>query len=200
MTKYAQETRLTANCTVFFSGLAATFLVDHFGRRVLLLTSTLGVGVSLTAVGIYFYLQDSIKLKAETLNIFSFLPLVGILGFNIFYAIGIGNIPYVMQAELFPINVKAVASSAATMSACIFSFAVAKGYQSVKDFFGHYTVFWIFAFIAYLGIFFVYFYVPETKGKTLEEIHDKMCMNEKKDFELQNLRAGNTEKSSEIHR
>lgn len=156
------------------TGIGATFLAGWFGRRVLMLVSSLGVALSLTAVGIYFFLQDSIKISPDSLALISPLPLVGILGFNILYAVGIGNLPYIMQAELFPINVKTVASSAATMFACVLIFVVAKCYQSIKDNFGHYTVFWSFASIAYLGVFFVYFLVPETKGKTLEEVQDRM--------------------------
>ncbi|KPJ08236.1 Facilitated trehalose transporter Tret1 [Papilio machaon] len=156
------------------AGVGATFLAGYFGRRILMIVSCSGVALSLTAVGIYFYLQDYIKINPATLSAISFVPLIGVLVFNILYAVGIGTIPYIMQAELFPINVKTVASSAATMISCILNFTVTKSYQSIKDVFGHYIVFWIFAGIAYVGVFFVYFLVPETKGKSLEEIQDFM--------------------------
>lgn len=139
-----------------------------------MIVSCSGVALSLTAVGIYFFLQDYIKINSETLSAISSLPLIGVLGFNILYAVGIGTIPYIMQAELFPINVKTIASSAATMISCILNFTVTKSYQSIKDVFGHYIVFWIFAGIAYIGVVFVYFLVPETKGKSLEEIQEFM--------------------------
>lgn len=173
------------------AGLAATFLVDRFGRRILLILSSLGVAVSLTAVGAYFFLQDWVQLHPDILSRFGILPLMGILGFNVLYSIGIGNIPYVMQAELFPINVKAIASSTATMTACIFSFIVAKGYQSVKDILGHYAVFWIFASVAFIGIFFVYFFVPETKGKSLEEIQNVQF--HVMEYEMEDLNRRNNE-------
>ncbi|CAH3997205.1 unnamed protein product [Pieris brassicae] len=156
------------------AGITATFLTGCVGRRVLMLTSSIGVAISLTAVGIYFFLQDYYQLSAQTLSSISAIPLVGVLGFNILYSIGLGNLPYIMQAELFPINVKTVASSLATMMAAILNFFVTKSYQGIKDFFGHYTVFWSFASIAYFGIFFIYFFVPETKGKTLEEVQDNL--------------------------
>ncbi|XP_011551452.2 facilitated trehalose transporter Tret1 [Plutella xylostella] len=171
----------------FTTGIAATFLTRYFGRRVLMCTSSLGVGISLTVVGTFFYLQDCAKLSPESLASISLMPLIGILGFNILYTVGIGNLPYVMQTELFPINVKTVASSTATMSACVFTFVVGKSYQFVKDSLGHYSVFWIFASVAYLGVFFVYFCVPETKGKTLEEIQD--MLNVKHLEEAQALRS-----------
>lgn len=157
-----------------FSGIAATFTAGYFGRRVLLLTSSVGVALALTLVGLYFFLQDFIRVSPETLSSISLLPLIGVLSFNILYAVGVGNIPYIMQVELFPINVKTIASSAATMMACVLNFFVTKSYQSIKDNFGHFTVFWSFASIAYFGVFFVYFFVPETKGKSLEEVQDNM--------------------------
>ncbi|KAJ2946132.1 hypothetical protein O0L34_g5062 [Tuta absoluta] len=179
------------------AGIGATFLAGWFGRRILMFISCLGVAISLTLVGIYFYLQDALKLSPETLQSVSALPLIGILGFNILYAVGIGNLPYVMQAELFPINVKTVASSAATMLACVLSFLVAKCYQSIKDTFGHYTVFWSFAIVAYIGVFFIYCFVPETKGKTLEEVQDNMGARLP---EAQALRQGNDTQENDSHK
>lgn len=100
-----------------------------------------------------------------------------------------------MQAELFPINVKTVASSVATMLACVLSFLVAKCYQGFKDSFGHYTVFWSFAFVAYVGVFFIYFFVPETKGKTLEEVQDSL---QNKVGEAQALNTGDEKAVNEL--
>ncbi|XP_050670798.1 facilitated trehalose transporter Tret1-like isoform X2 [Leptidea sinapis] len=156
------------------AGIGATFIIDHFGRRLLMLISSTGVALSLTTVGIYFYLQDAYQLNPERLASLSAVPLVGVLSYIILYSIGLGNLPYLLQAELFPINVKTVASSIATMLACILNFVVTKSYQGIKDVFGHYTVFWAFASIAYFGIFFIYYFVPETKGKTLEEVQDEI--------------------------
>lgn len=159
---------------MYFSGICATFLTRYVGRRILMFTSCLGVSVSMTILGSYFYLQDTVRVSPETLASLAALPLIGILGFNVFYANGIGNLPYVMQAELFPVNVKGVASSLATMLACVLSFIVTKCYQTVKDTFGHYTVFWSFALVGYSGVFFIYLFVPETRGKTLEEVLDNV--------------------------
>ncbi|XP_050346330.1 facilitated trehalose transporter Tret1-like isoform X1 [Nymphalis io] len=160
------------------AGISATFLSRYYGRRILLFISTLGVAVSLTLVGIYFFLLTSINVSPDIMSSLWLLPIIGVLSFNILYAVGLGNIPYILQAELFPINVKTLASSLATMMACILNFIVTKLYQSVKDMFGIYTVFWLFASIAYMGVFFTYFFVPETKGKTLEEVQDNIQNDE----------------------
>lgn len=142
-----------------------------------MLVSCFGVSVAMTMVGIYFYLQDKLNVTPETLQSISMLPLVGLIGFNILYSFGVGPLPMVLQAELFPVNVKAVASSIATQLACVLSFFVTKFYLSVKEIFGHYTVFWSFAVIGYVGVAFIYYCVPETGNKTLEEVQDDVKMS-----------------------
>ena len=151
-----------------------------------MLISCTGTALSLTSIGIYFYLQDYQQVGSHTLSHISALPIVGVMGFNILYAVGLGNIPYILQAELFPINVKATASSIATMLACVLNFFITKMYQNVKNNFGLYTVFWAFASIGYIGILFIYFYVPETKGKTLEEVQDIQNAQDKVEVEKLN--------------
>ncbi|XP_075973341.1 facilitated trehalose transporter Tret1-like [Anticarsia gemmatalis] len=156
------------------AGICATFVTRWVGRRILMFTSCLGVSIAMTLVGLYFFLRDAMQVTPETLQAVSWLPLTGIVGFNVLYASGIGNLPYVMQAELFPVNVKGVASSTATMLACILGFVVTKCYQQVKDAFGDHVVFWFFAAVGYAGLFFIYFCVPETNSKTLEEVQDNI--------------------------
>ncbi|XP_061713271.1 facilitated trehalose transporter Tret1-like isoform X1 [Cydia pomonella] len=156
------------------TGVGGALLAGYFGRRILMFVSDLGVALSMSALGLYFYLQDTVKLSPETLSTISFLPLMGLFGFNIFYSVGIGMLPYVMQAELFPINVKTAASSSATVMACVMSFVITKCYHGIRAGLGHSAVFWAFAIVGYLGLFFIYFFVPETKDKTLEEVQDNM--------------------------
>lgn len=140
------------------------------GRKPLLIISSFGTGLSLTLVGIYFYMQNVLHSDSATMSAVSWFPIVGILGFNVLFAIGIGNLPYVLQSELFPTNVKSVASSFFSIIGSTMAFSVAKMYQGLVDHVGIHMVFWIFAFFGYSGVLFVYFYVPETKGKSLEDI------------------------------
>ncbi|VVD04524.1 unnamed protein product [Leptidea sinapis] len=79
---------------IFRQGIGATFIIDHFGRRLLMLISSTGVALSLTTVGIYFYLQDAYQLNPERLASLSAVPLVGVLSYIILYSIGLGNLPY----------------------------------------------------------------------------------------------------------
>lgn len=132
-------------------------------------------------------MQDVLKADEATMEAVSLLPIIGIIGFNVLFAIGIGNLTYVLQSELFPTNVKSVASSFFTIIGGTLAFFVAKMYQGLVDEIGVHSVFWMFAFVGYSGVFFVYFYVPETKGKSLEEIILKL--NRAKGEKLNNKEA-----------
>lgn len=156
------------------AGIFATFLTRWIGRRILMFVSCFGVSIAMTLIGLYFCLRDVVHVTPETLQTINWLPLTGIICFNIMYASGIGNLPYILQAELFPVNVKGIASSLATMLACILGFVVTKCYPQIKNSFGDHVVFGFFALVGYAGLFFIYFYVPETKSKTLEEVQDNV--------------------------
>lgn len=130
--------------------------------------------MSLTIVGIYFYIQQVLQGGPETMSSISWMPITGLVGFNILYAIGLGNLPYVLQSEIFPTNVKSAASSIATIFGAMMAATITKMYQGLADSYGIHSVFWMFAAVSYIGVLFVFFVVPETKGKTLEEIQRKL--------------------------
>lgn len=90
------------------------------------------------------------------------------------YAFGLAGLPFTLISELFPTNVKALGSALGIMSCNGFSFVVTLSYQSIAADFGLYTVFWIFTVVSLLGVFFVYAYVPETRGRTLQEVQEKL--------------------------
>ncbi|XP_077300010.1 facilitated trehalose transporter Tret1-like [Arctopsyche grandis] len=156
------------------AGICSAIFVDRMGRKPLLFASSLGTGISLTAVGVYFYIQNVVKADVDTMSSISWLPIFGLVGFNVLYSIGLGNLPYVLQSEIFPTNVKSAASSIMTIFGATMAAIVTKMYQGLADTFGIHSVFWMFAAVSYIGVFFVYFVVPETKGKTLEEIQRKL--------------------------
>lgn len=101
---------------------------------------------------------------------YKFIPFAGIIGANIISTIGFYSLVSVVPAEIFPLNVKAVAMTYICISGGMFNFVMAKGYQSVKDYSGLYGVFWVFAAASILGSIFSVIYVTETKGKSLREI------------------------------
>lgn len=83
-----------------------------------------------------------------------------------------GPIPWAVVGETFPTNVKVLASGIAT-SFCLFdTFITTKFFTNISDVFGIYWGFWIFTISMIISVICVYFYLPETKGMSLQEIQD----------------------------
>lgn len=140
-------------------------LIDKAGRRVLLLTSGTGLvlGCFITALAFFF------KAHEFSLDAVPTLAVTGILVYIASFSIGMGAVPWVVMSEIFPINVKGAAGSLATLVnwfgswVCSFSFNYLMNWSSSGTFV-------IFGVVNALAILFIALFVPETKGRTLEEI------------------------------
>lgn len=148
----------------------SSFLADRYGRRPLLIVSYLGTGLSLAIVALYFLLLQVVKLDHNTISPYGFLAFVGILGSNIISTIGFNSLISVIPPEIFPMNVKAVAMTSFSIFGGILNFSLGRGYQLVKDIVGLFGVFVFFTVFSISGAVFSYFFIPETKGKSLKEI------------------------------
>ncbi|KAJ8730222.1 hypothetical protein PYW07_017260 [Mythimna separata] len=158
----------------FVVSLMSSVLVDRVGRRPLLVYSYMGTGASLAIVGIYFFLQEVVHVSFETLTTLSFMPLAGIILSNVVSTLGFSSLIFIIPAEIFPMNVKAIAMTCLGILGCVLGFVISLAYQRIKDFCGLAVVFWIFAAFAFFGGAFCYFLVPETKGKDLREIQAEL--------------------------
>ncbi|GBP15440.1 Facilitated trehalose transporter Tret1 [Eumeta japonica] len=148
----------------------SSLIVDKLGRRILLLFSALVMCLCLTALGIYFFLQDTHGEDSDILAPIGWLPLVSLSLFIIAFSLGFGPIPWMMAGELCLIDIKAFVGSTAGTLNWLLSFIVTSTFNSMNDAFGTGQVFWIFAAIMVLAFIFIFFVVPETKGKSVDEI------------------------------
>lgn len=156
-------------CTVELLAVAITtfFIVDKFGKRLLLITSTAGCALSLCALTTHFYLKDNYDV-IENLN---WLPITALLSYNIFFSIGLSYGMVLVLSELFPTSVKAYALCIADSFSVLMGALVSKLFQVTIDKFETMSVpFLVFSICSAVGLVFIVKYVPETKGKTLEEI------------------------------
>ncbi|XP_059612694.1 uncharacterized protein LOC132259159 [Phlebotomus argentipes] len=145
-------------------------IVDRLGRRPLLLISTSGATICNTIVGLYFFLLH----RGVNMDAHAWLPITAIMLFIIFYTVGLATVPFALLSELFPTNIKAIASASyAAFAGCI-AFGVFKLYQVVSDNLGMYVTFWGFAVFTLFFVIFVYILIPETKGRPLDEILEDM--------------------------
>ncbi len=140
--------------------VVAILLADRVGRRPLLLIATGGMGVSLLLLGAAFRYQ--------------FLPpsalLFVIMLYIAFFASAMGPLVWVVMAEIFPIRMRGAAMGIATLLLWLADFVVTLTFPIISDKLSSSTAFWIYAAMCACDLVFMLFFLPETKGRSLEEI------------------------------
>ncbi|KAJ3624460.1 hypothetical protein MTP99_018078 [Tenebrio molitor] len=156
-------------CSVeLLATFVATAVVDRCGKRPLFIISTLGCAISLLVLGTYFYLKDSqIDNFVET---FDWIPITFLVAYNVLFSMGLAFSSVTVVSELFPTNVKAVALGVADTFSVSMGTIASKFFQIANDQYGMYVPFWAFGVCCAVGLVLIVKFVPETKGKTLEEI------------------------------
>ncbi|XP_030571757.1 facilitated trehalose transporter Tret1-2 homolog isoform X1 [Drosophila novamexicana] len=155
----------------------STLVVDRLGRRILLLASGIVMALSTTAIGVYFYLKDQNEDSVENLG---WLPVASLCIFMIMFSIGYGPVPWLMMGELFATDIKGFAGSIAGTTNWVLAFIVTKTFKNLNDGLGNGGTFWLFAGVTLVGVIFVFLAVPETKGKSLNEIQQELAGNRNK--------------------
>ncbi len=140
--------------------VVAILLADRVGRRPLLLAATAGMGVSLVLLGAAF----RSPLLPPTALLFIILLYIA------FFASAMGPLVWVVMAEIFPIKVRGAAMGLATLVLWLADFAVTLTFPLLSDRFHPATAFWLYAGMCALDLVFMARFLPETKGRTLEEI------------------------------
>lgn len=153
----------------------SSMIVDRVGRRILLLISIFVMAICKIMLGVYFHMKD--EDEQSVVNI-AWLPVFALCLYIVVFSLGFGPIPWLMVGELFAPDVKGIAGSAAGSFSWIFAFAVTKSFSSIQTAIGIGPTFWLLSGFSIVGTVFVYFVVPETKGKTLNEIQ-KMLAGER---------------------
>lgn len=171
------------------SSVSSSLVIDRLGRKPLLIMSCIFTAIPLVVQGSYFYIQDKTSYDLEPYN---WIPMATMLTFVITYSFGLGVIPYMMPGELFPTNIKAKALCIMDLYLALAAFMVAKIYQVIADAFGSYVPFFVFTVCCLLSLVFVILCVPETKGRSLEEI--QMWLKGHKDYGA-SLRSTETDRT-----
>ncbi|KAK4873305.1 hypothetical protein RN001_015334 [Aquatica leii] len=149
----------------------SSVIVDKAGRRPLMIISIIGAGLSLLILGCFFYVQNATNVDTTRL---SFIPIVTLITFIFTFSVGMQPIPILLIGEFFPTNVKAIALTVCSNYFVVITTIVSKFFQFTKDAYGLHVPFFVFTSSCALGLLFIIFFVPETKGKTLEEIQEEL--------------------------
>ncbi|XP_050423475.1 glucose transporter type 1 isoform X6 [Adelges cooleyi] len=144
-------------------------LMDKTGRRTLHLYGLGGMFIFSIFITISLLITEFFGFVQEMIDWMSYLAVVSILGFVVFFAVGPGSIPWMITAELFSQGPRPAAMSIAVLINWVANFAVGIGFQPLKTALDNYT---FLPFSVLLAIFWIFTYkkVPETKNKTFEEI------------------------------
>lgn len=146
--------------------VASALLVEKAGRRLLLLQSSVIMGLCLVTLGVFFQMKEG---GADVANL-SILPLGSVVLFIVCFSLGFGPLPWMMMGELFASDVKSVASAIAVMFNWTLVFIITFTFSLMKDSWGGGPTFYFFAAFMVAGTIFVFILVPETKGKSNAQI------------------------------
>lgn len=143
----------------------AIYKVDSWGRKPLLIGGTLGMFFGLSVLALSVYTQQE-----------GLLSVIGVLVFVGAFAMSMGPVVWVILAEIFPNNVRSLAMSITIGAQCLTSALVTNGFPILHK--SHFNTlnfngalpYFLFASVCIIAILFVWRLVPETKGKSLEEM------------------------------
>jgi SP family galactose:H+ symporter-like MFS transporter len=156
----------------FLFTIVAITLIDSLGRRPLLLVGVAGVAFAEIYLGlINYFIPDSANA--------GILSLIGLLFFIIFFAIGPGVVVWLVISELFPTQIRGKGIALCLFFNSLASTALATSFLPLIKSLGVAQTYWLFAFFT-IGYFIVtYFFLPETKEKSLEEIQNHFFTKQK---------------------
>jgi SP family galactose:H+ symporter-like MFS transporter len=143
--------------------VAAMLLLDRVGRRPLLLSGLVGMVLSLGALGLAFALPN-LQRQLGWIAVGSLMAYVGA------FAIGLGPVFWLLISEIYPLKIRGLAMSLATVTNWSVNLFVALTFLTLIQLVGRPGTFWLYGLVGVGAWFFAYRLVPETKGRSLEEI------------------------------
>lgn len=146
--------------------LIGTMTIDKLGRRISLMTSLFAMFSSYLVLGVYFQLD----LDGYNVDSVRWLPLLSLCIYVMFFAFGLGPIPWMMVGEILSPQIKGLVGSTACFLNWIIAFVITRYFSDLNSALNYNGTFYLFAVFCAAGFVFVFFLVPETKNKTLEEI------------------------------
>ena len=191
----ARETAIYAVGVLQVLGtIISGIVVDKVGRKKLLLFGSIGIAISNAALGTQLFISDRLQCDNSTNHsgnvndhqvfnstdnvpesqchstLLSIMAIVSVMGFGLFYSVGWRALPSIVIGEMFPNYLRSFLNGLFYALKWVLSAILIGGFPPFEDAVHPYTVWWVFAGVTVLSIPFVLLLLPETKGKSLEEI------------------------------
>ena len=144
----------------FLMTIVALWMIDRLGRRPLMMLASGGMAVSLFVLGLLFRLQPPPAV----------MILVVILLYVASFGVGLGPGVWVVISELFPTRIRGRAMSIATLCLWLACILITATFLSLVEAVGSAGAFWLYAAMSVVNLLFIWRVMPETKGRSLEEI------------------------------
>ena len=189
---YRSTSTYACGATQIVATIIAAFIVDTFGRKLLLITSGVGGFIATLMLGVHFYItrpslcayninstsvyDNILSTKAPDIDCnsqFAPLAIVSLMLYYVAFTIGWGPVPGILLGELLPLRVRGVASGMASFLSWSFATLVSGTYLDFTELIKPWFVWWGYSLINLASVIFVIVFVFETKGKSLEQIEER---------------------------
>lgn len=162
---------LTGITNVIFT-FAAIYTVDRLGRKKLMLIGAGGLALIYGILGTCYYY-----------GVTGFFMIILVVAAIACYAMTLGPVTWVLIAEIFPNRVRAVAVATCTFALWVGSFTLTYTFPLLNNALGSYGTFWIYAAICFTGCVFFSARLPETRGKSLEQLEKELVKDNEEAIE-----------------
>ena len=184
LTKYKDNAALVSSFAVGGTEVLGTFigviLADLAGRRILLAAGGVGMFLSSGAMGVFYYFNSepycdpgSTDCK-ENLNP---LAIASIIVYVMSFSIAWGGLPWLLLSEIIPLRVRGAGMGIAGGASWVFAALVTGFFKEYQKLIKPWGAFWSFSLICALSVIFVLVFIPETRGKSLEDIEHYFSKN-----------------------
>ena len=146
--------------------LLSVFLLDRVGRRRLYMIGISGMIPSLALMGACFFFKEAFGASLP------YFAVLSIVFYIIFIAISLAPLGWLLISEVFPLSVRGVGMSIGSLAHWGFNAIIAYTFLKLVNSIGIASTFWAYCLVCVAGLVWGYFYIPETKGKSLEEIEE----------------------------
>ncbi|XP_057337852.1 facilitated trehalose transporter Tret1-like [Microplitis mediator] len=166
---------ISGNVVSILSSWLSIYTNDKYGRPLMLLISSTGVGIAMFLWGLHYQLLD---LSFNSPNL-QWMSIVALVIYQMSVPVGLLAVPSTLISEMFAPNVKNLSASISSVMSGICAFAASRSYQPMVDVLSEKYVFWIYSLLMFTAGLYSIIFIPETKGKSLAEIQQMLSQGVK---------------------